>query len=140
MKISDLAMDQVNYCSSNTSIPEVAKILYENYIRAVYVKDDDDIIGIISDQAILRNLSEGKDLSKLLAKDLMRRDFPKLDKNTSIEDAFKIIDNNPFRTYAITSEGKIIGAIPKSRIIYGFSEEEKYYIYNLKERIQKIKL
>ena len=140
MKISEIELDQVIYCSSNISIPEVAKLLYENFIRAIYIKENDKIIGYISDQLILRNLSEGKELSKLNVKDLMISDFPRFDKNTSIEDAYKAIQNITYRLYAVVSDGEIIGVIPKNRLIRAFSEEEKYQIYNFNERIKQIKL
>ena len=140
MKIAETEFDKAYFCPPDFSIPQVAKILQQNFIRAVCIEDKEMVIGMVTDQMILFNLRKGKDLLKLTAKDLMREDCPYLDKNTTIEEAYKKSTHNPCRTFIITEEGKVIGQISKKRIEMYYFEMKKSEIHNLKERISSIRL
>ena len=140
MKIAETEFDEAYFCPPDLSIPEVAKILQENFIRAVCIEDKEMVIGMVSDQMILKNLMEGKDLLKLTARDLMREDCPNLDKNIQIEEAYKESKKNPCRVFLVTDEGKVIGQISKKRIEFHYFEIEKTSIYNVKKRIPSIRL
>jgi len=140
LKLNEVSVDDASFCSPDTPVADIVKILRKKFIRAVFVGDPENILGIVSDQIIFKNISEGKDLVKMKAKDIMRFDCQMLDINASIEEAYRKSAKNPCRVYAVKREGKVIGEISKKRIALLYNDIKKNEIFDLEKRIKSIKM
>lgn len=141
MKLSEVSFDPIYSVHPEMPIQELVQILQKEFIRAVLVRDEGKILGMISDQVIFRSLSEGKDLLKSQAKDIMVKDCPTLDISTTVEDAYKKSVKSECKVFAImTPEGQPVGEISQKRLELLHHTIEKTKIYKLEERLDKIKL
>jgi len=74
MKIKDIMHKGVEWVSPDTPVAAVAKKMQQYDIGAIPVGENDRLIGMITDRDIaLRAVAEGKDISKLTARDVMSK-------------------------------------------------------------------
>jgi CBS domain-containing protein len=74
MKVKDIMHKGVEWVSPDTSVAAVAKRMQKHDIGAIPVGENDRLIGMVTDRDIaLRAVAEGKDISKLTARDVMSK-------------------------------------------------------------------
>ena len=140
MKLSEVEFDEVVFCSPNTPIAEIVNILKKKMIRAVFIGDPENVVGMVSDQLIFESIGDGKDIARMKAMDIMRTDIPIFDINTPIEIAYEKSMQTPYGVFAIKKEGKVIGEISKKRISLIYSDLQKNKIYDLENRIKTLRM
>ena len=72
MKVREIMHRGVTSVSPNTPILELAKKMQTDDIGSIPVGENDRLVGMVTDRDIVcRGLADGKDLSKLTARDVM---------------------------------------------------------------------
>ncbi|WP_323845428.1 CBS domain-containing protein [Microbulbifer magnicolonia] len=72
MRVKEAMHEGCTWCSPDTPLSEVAKILRDEDIGAVPVGENDRLIGMVTDRDIAcRGVVQGKDTSSLTARDVM---------------------------------------------------------------------
>jgi len=94
----------------NSTIREVAKIMTENSISSVVLKDGDKIVGIITERDIVRAVSKGINYDSP-AMDMATKQIIRIDYNKSIYEAYDLMTRNNIRHLVVEKEGKCIGVI-----------------------------
>lgn len=94
----------------NSTIREVAKIMTENSISSVVLKDGDKIVGIITERDIVRAVSKGINYDSP-AMDIATKQIIRIDYNKSIYEAYDLMTRNNIRHLVVEKEGKCIGVI-----------------------------
>ncbi|MHA1379867.1 MAG: CBS domain-containing protein [Candidatus Helarchaeota archaeon] len=107
----------VVYCSIDDSIPQVAKLMRDEWADSVFVKNEKgDVIGIITDGIIWDLVAKEKDPRQYKAKDVMYKPFISVnaeDPIYSIEEFRDLIDQSKVKRVAVKKDGKIVGVIRK---------------------------
>ena len=106
----------VVYCSIDASIPQVAKLMRDEWTDSVFVKNNGDVVGIVTDGIIWDLVSREKDPREYTAKDVMYKPFISVDANNpiySIEEFRVLIDKSKVKRVAVMKDGKIIGVVRK---------------------------
>lgn len=74
MKVKDAMHSGVTWVGPNTPVPELAKRMRDEDIGAIPVGENDKLIGMVTDRDICcRGIADGRDLSKLTARDVMSK-------------------------------------------------------------------
>lgn len=74
MKVKDIMHKGVEWVSPDTPVTAVAKKMQKHDVGAIPVGENDRLVGMITDRDItLRAVAEGKDISKLTARDVMSK-------------------------------------------------------------------
>ena len=74
MKVKDAMHAGVTWVSPKTSLRDVAAQMRDQDIGAIPVGENDRLIGMVTDRDIAcRGLADGKDISKLTARDVMSK-------------------------------------------------------------------
>ncbi|MBD3228134.1 MAG: CBS domain-containing protein [Candidatus Lokiarchaeota archaeon] len=140
--IINYTLKQKNFVLLNTEVRKIAKQFYSNSITQIFVKNEfDEIVGLINRKVIFKYISEGFELQKLKAEDIMIKDFFKIDKNISLEDCYDIFAKTRYNTIPVfdIDENKLIGSVNRKMINKEKNKFKKLKIYNLEDRLKTIK-
>jgi CBS domain-containing protein len=101
--------------SSESNALEVAKMMLERKISSILLTDETNkIVGIVTERDLLREVC-GKNVSAqaVVASSVMSKPLMTIDKNSSIEDAAKLMAENRVRHIAVedVKNYKLIGVI-----------------------------
>ncbi|MHA1386252.1 MAG: CBS domain-containing protein, partial [Candidatus Helarchaeota archaeon] len=101
----------VVFCSLNDSIPQVAKLMRDQWTDSVFVKNDSgNVVGIITDGIIWDLVAREKDPREFKAKDVMYKPFISVnaeDPIYSIEEFRDLIDKSKVKRVAVKKDGEI---------------------------------
>jgi predicted transcriptional regulator len=84
---------------------------------APVVDDHNEFIGFISEVDVLRALEAGKDLSKLIAEDIMVRDRIAVTSETTIEEAVKIMEEKRLLNLPVKQNGKVAYSVTRHDLL-----------------------
>ncbi|MFQ5980672.1 MAG: CBS domain-containing protein [Candidatus Heimdallarchaeota archaeon] len=103
--------DEYEIVSSDSTIKDAAKIIRDKDVPDLVVLEGETIIGIISDYEITVNVvAEEKDPAETLVKDAMYAIEP-IDLQTSVEQAFEILQEHNIPIIPVAQEGKLLGVV-----------------------------
>ncbi len=127
----DIMSPTVVYCYSDDTVPQVAKLMRDEWTDSVFVKDDKgNVVGIITDGIIWDLVAREKDPREYKAKDVMYKPFISVDAKDpiySIEEFRDLLDQSKVKRVAVKKEGKIVGVVRKK-----FLERFKRYSRHFK--------
>ena len=84
---------------------------------APVVDAHNEFIGFISEVDVLRALEAGKDLSKLIAEDIMVRDRIAVTSETTIEVAVKIMEEKRLLNLPVTQNGRVAYSVTRHDLL-----------------------
>lgn len=84
---------------------------------APVVDDHNEFIGFISEVDVLRALESGKDLSRLIAEDIMVRDRIAVTSETTIETAVKMMEEKRLLNLPVTQNGKVAYSVTRHDLL-----------------------
>jgi CBS domain-containing protein len=76
--------------------------------------EDGTIVGIVSEQDVIRLLNKGIMLESVTAQEVMTRDVITVDFNTPLEEILRIFDDHHFLLLPVVHEGKISGIVSRA--------------------------
>ena len=101
---------------SNATIQEAARIFINNDIHGAPVKDNDNIVGIVTLMDIGSTLANGKMTLKI--KDIMTKDVITIDGESSLSEAVHLFNEHNIGRVIVTIEGKAIGMLSKTDVLH----------------------
>jgi CBS domain-containing protein len=131
-KVIDFADKDFVSLDENTLVAEAARIMYERDVCSVIVTRNDSesllrqSVGIITARDFLhRVIAQSKGPFKLGLKDIMSTPLIIVNKNTSINDAVKLMKSkNITRLPVINEAGEVLGIVSLRRLIARASDED----------------
>ena len=111
----------------NLSVKDVAKIMSEKNLGSVVVVDNGNIIGIVTERDILKNLDkQSKPISTVMSKNVLT-----INVTDSIEEAKDIMIKNKKKRLPVLDEGKLVGIVKITNVLAEISEEiEEPFLFN----------
>lgn len=107
MKVKKMMHKGVEWVSPDTLVTALAKKMQKNDIGAIPVGENDRLIGMVTDRDVtVRGVAKGKDLSKLMARDLMTKDVIWCRDNDDIEEAARIMEKKQVRRLPVIDKNK----------------------------------
>jgi CBS domain-containing protein len=74
MKVSEIMHKGVEWVSPDTPVTTLARKMQQHDVGALPVGENDRLVGMVTDRDIaVRGLADGKDISRLTARDIMTR-------------------------------------------------------------------
>ena len=97
----------VDWCSPETRLPDVARMMRDADVGAVPVGEHDRLIGMVTDRDIVcRGFADGKDPTSLTARDVMTPGIVYCTEDQSIEDAIRLMENKQVRRMPVINGKK----------------------------------
>ena len=125
MKIKDVMHKGLECVSPGVSVSTVAQKMKQFDVGAIPVTDDGELIGMITDRDIVvRCLAEGKDISKLTAKDVMTRGVVYCRDTEEAEDAIRLMEEKQIRRLPVLDEKKqMVGMLSLGDVSHALSQD-----------------
>jgi len=115
-KVEDVMTHNVIMASTDDSVRQVAKILSENKISGVGVKDsEENIVGIVSKTDIVKAFD--KDFDKATAEDIMTPPIGFIHPESTLKEAMEILSEKGIHRLLVVSDKKPVGILCTNHIV-----------------------
>ncbi len=114
----DVMTRQVICIRKDTPIVEAIKLMVQNNITGVPVVEDDlTLVGMLSEQDVLRLFHTYEDERDRTVNDFMTQPVVHFEENEPLLDVCYCLRDNSIRRVPVTSDGKVVGVISRSDIL-----------------------
>ena len=118
LSAKDIMTSQVICIHKDTPIFEAIKLMVENNITGIPVVEDDmTIVGILSEQDVLRLYNTYDKEKDRTVNDFMTQPAIHFDQTEYVIDICHCLMDNSIRRVPVTSNGKVVGVISRSDIL-----------------------
>jgi len=118
MEAGEIMHKSVLTATPRASVRDIAIKLVTNRISGIPVTDRDGVVlGVITEENILRALMEQRGLETLSAQDIMSKDLVAVRTDTSLEGVMQILHDEGIRRVPVTEGGRLVGIISRSDVI-----------------------
>ncbi|WP_033541866.1 CBS domain-containing protein [Planococcus sp. CAU13] len=111
MKVTDIMTSDVDTCTPQSSLQEVAARMKEINVGSIPVVDNDKLIGIITDRDLVtRGIAENVSLDTAVS-EILTTDMVTGSKDMSVEDAAELMAEHQIRRLPIVEDDKVVGIV-----------------------------
>ena len=113
MKVNECMSSKICYCTPDSTITEVSKLMCDNHVGCIPVCDDNKcVVGLITDRdIILRSIACDKEVSKTPVSECMTTKVCCCNPETTVEEATKLMSDNQIRRLPVIQNNKIVGIL-----------------------------
>lgn len=108
-----------------TPVAKIAALMKKSDIGALPVRDKDRLVGMVTDRDLtIRALGDGRDVSRLTARDVMTSDVVFCRVDQSLEDAIHVMEEKKIRRMPVVDrDERLVGMLSLSDIAHHVSRE-----------------
>ena len=111
MQASDIMHRDVKTVSADDTFAQAAKVLHDNRISSVIVKEDGGPAGIVTERDFVNLVADGDDPASTKIGDRMTRELATLDPKADIAEAAALMAERGIRHLPVVDRGKLVGII-----------------------------
>ncbi|HHV65889.1 MAG TPA: CBS domain-containing protein [Peptococcaceae bacterium] len=112
MQVKDIMTTDVNFVTTTTTIPDIARVMKQKDIGSVPVLQNNKVVGIITDRDIvLRVLAENKDYNKVTAGEIMTADPVCINEKEDVDTAAEMMAEYQVKRLPVLSKGNLVGML-----------------------------
>jgi CBS domain-containing protein len=111
MRVGDIMTADVRTVSPSDTVADTAKVLSENRISSVVVKDGDEVAGIVTERDIVHAVAAGLDPRATLVGERMTKDLATVDRKTDVADAARLMGERRIRHLPVLDKGSLAGIV-----------------------------
>jgi signal-transduction protein with cAMP-binding, CBS, and nucleotidyltransferase domain len=109
--------------SSELSVTDAAKVMFDSKVDSVLVFENDSVIGIVTDKDILgKVVAKGIDPSKATIKEITHKSIIKIHKNAKVREAIELMNKHDIRRLIVEDDKRPIGVISRKKIVGDMNE------------------
>jgi CBS domain-containing protein len=125
MKVREMMHKGVEWVSPDTTVAALAKRMQQFDIGAIPIGENDRLIGMVTDRDIaIRGVADGKDPSKLTARDVMTNGIIYCQDDEDVDDAARIMESKQVRRLpVIDADKRMVGMISLGDVSHAGSEK-----------------
>lgn len=112
-KCKEIMTENVIFASPNDRVLEVSKIMMKNAISQLPVIENGIVIGTVTEESIIRNLSST--VAERKVEEIMEPPLPMIPENASINIAKSLLEESP--AVLVVKKGKVKGIITRSDLL-----------------------
>ena len=118
LEAKDIMTRNVVCIKKNTPVVDAIRLMSKKNITGIPVIEDDmTLVGILSEQDVLRLFHTYEDEKDRTVNDFMTQPAVHFEKEERLLDVCYCLRDNPIRRVPITSNGKVVGVISRSDIL-----------------------
>ena len=118
LKAKDIMTKKVLSVKQDTSVVDAIRLMAKNNISGIPVVEDDmTLVGILSEQDVLRLFHTYEDEKDRAVNDFMTQPAIHFEENELLLDVCYCLRDNAIRRVPVTSNGKVSGVISRSDIL-----------------------
>lgn len=117
--------------ADTASLTQAAKMFCQHRVGALLVKQDEKIVGIITERDIIRMCSYESEFYNIQVTELMTEDVVTCKSDDDVQYALKVMNTHDIRHIPITDNNTIIGVISIGDIIQELYNEDEIVIHDI---------
>ena len=111
----------------DTPAKDIAFEIFYGFFSGMPVTDSDGrVIGVVTEIDLLRQISQGKDVEKLTADEIMTKNPATVDITTSLDDILNIMLEKNIIRIPVTEGGLLVGIISRRDILRYYFQPEHF--------------
>ena len=114
--INEIMSKKIIFGSLNDSIKNISKLMKENNIGFIPIKNEDKVIGVITDRDICVSIPEIKSINDSV-KSYISNNIIYIDVNSSIDEALMLMSKYKIKRLLVKEKDNIIGVLSLSDIL-----------------------
>jgi len=124
MKVKEMMHKGVEWVSPDTRISAIAKKMQLHDVGAIPVGENDRLVGMVTDRDLaVRGLANGKDISKLTARDVMTKGVIWCRDSDDANEAARLMETKHIRRLPVIDEKKrMVGMLSLGDISHAASQ------------------
>ena len=111
MRVADIMTADVKTASVDDTFADVARLLHDNGISSVIVKDDDAPAGIVTERDLVNVVADGLDPREVRVGERMTRNLDTVEPRTDITEAAEHMARLRIRHLPVVDGGRLVGII-----------------------------
>lgn len=125
MKVKDAMHKKAEWVAPDTPLANVAKKMNDLDVGSIPVGENDRLIGMVTDRDITcRAVANGKDCSKLTARDVMTKGIVYCREAEDLDDALRIMEQKKIRRLPVINDKKrMVGMLSIGDVSHAASRE-----------------
>lgn len=125
MKVKSAMHKGAEWVAPDTPISEVAKKMKKLDVGSIPVGENDKLIGMVTDRDIAcRAVANGRDVSKMTARDVMTKGIVYCRDAEDLDDALRIMESKKIRRLPVINEkNRMVGMLSFGDISHAVSHE-----------------
>ncbi|MBN1806974.1 MAG: CBS domain-containing protein [Sedimentisphaerales bacterium] len=117
-EVKDIMTKKVVCIKKDTPVVDAIRLMSEKNITGIPVVEDDmTLLGIISEQDVLRLFHTFEDEKDRVVSDFMTQPAVHFEESESLLDVCQCLMDNSIRRVPVTSDGKVVGVISRSDML-----------------------
>lgn len=126
MKVKEAMHPGVEWVSPETSVTKLAQLMRDHDIGAIPIGENDHLVGMVTDRDIvLRGIADGKDTSKLKARDVMSKGIICCRAEEDMDDAARTMELRQVRRLPVIDPNKrMIGILSLGDVANSCPQEQ----------------
>ena len=109
--VSNIMNKALIFVNPDTTAYQVAKMMKEGGISAIFIKEGEEFIGIVTDRDFATKVAVNKISFETPVKNIMSSPIITIDHKELISIAAKLMGKNKIRKLAVTENGKVVGIL-----------------------------
>lgn len=127
LKAEVFMQDVVSYYQAEDTGERLAGAITEGGFGSVPIlARDGKVLGIVSEFDLLKAITEGKDLSKITARDIMTKEAISVTQETPAMEIIQLLQSKHLiRVAVVDAEGKLVGVVSRRDLLEGYARATK---------------
>jgi CBS domain-containing protein len=130
LTVHQIMEDAVFTCTPGTAGVTVAQVLTERNFGSIPVVDEGKtLVGLISEFDLLKAMTDGKDLRKVAAADIMtpQEKLVTVTEDTPVMDLIRILQESHLIRVPVVKGKTLVGIVARRDIVFGYVRAVAYY-------------
>lgn len=111
-QISEVMTRDPKVLDIHSSLVEAARLMRDNDIGFVVVRDQDTVRGVLTDRdLVVRGLAEGVDPATTTLENVYSKEVVHLDPDDSVDEAIELMRTRAIRRLPVVQDGQVVGVV-----------------------------
>lgn len=111
MRVGDIMVKDVKTVKADDSFETASKILHENGISSVVIKDNGNAAGIVTERDLVNLVADGANPKQTKVGDRMTTDLATVESRSDIAEAARLMAERRIRHLPVVDRGKLVGML-----------------------------
>ncbi|MFQ5782992.1 MAG: cyclic nucleotide-binding/CBS domain-containing protein [Nitrosopumilus sp.] len=109
--VKDIMKKTLIFVNPDTTVFQIAKMMEQGGISAIFVKENETFVGIVTDRDFAIKIAVNKLSFDITAKQVMSSPLITIDHNKPISEAAKLMGDKKIRKLAVSDNEQIVGIL-----------------------------
>ena len=111
--------------AGDATAQEAGELLLRPEVRAVFVCDDERLVGIVTRKTLVREVvAAGRDPRSTVLRDIVEAPNYTIGSEMDVDEAFRFLEEHDLERVPVTEDGRLVGVLSRSVLQRRLAEDE----------------